>query len=92
MDGVLKEQYKEVNMDRTFVSIGEYLSYGFTKDRVLFIDDIINKDYFSQYFWEMLLHVYSKHKHIKKINRDLTPFVDACKDSDFCKILSFLNK
>lgn len=55
------------------------------------IDDIINKDYFSQYFWEMLLHVYSKHKHIKKINRDLTPFVDACKDSDFCKILSFLN-
>ena len=29
-------------MDRTFVPIGEYLSYGFTKDRVLFIDDIVN--------------------------------------------------
>lgn len=29
-------------MDRDYVSIGEYLSYGFTKDRVLFIDDIVN--------------------------------------------------
>jgi len=29
-------------MDRTFVSIDEYLSYNFTKDRLLFIDDIIN--------------------------------------------------
>jgi len=29
-------------MDREYVSIGEYLSYGFTKDRVLFIDDIVN--------------------------------------------------
>jgi len=29
-------------MDREYVSIGEYLSYGFTKSRILFIDDIIN--------------------------------------------------
>ena len=29
-------------MDREYVSIGEYLSYGFIKSRILFIDDIIN--------------------------------------------------
>ena len=29
-------------MDREYVPIGEYLSHGFTKDRVLFVDDIIN--------------------------------------------------
>ena len=29
-------------MDRDYVSISEYLSHGFTKDRILFVDDIIN--------------------------------------------------
>lgn len=29
-------------MDRDYVSISEYLSHSFTKDRILFIDDIIN--------------------------------------------------
>lgn len=29
-------------MDRDYVSISEYLSHDFTKDRILFVDDIIN--------------------------------------------------
>ena len=29
-------------MDREYISIGEYLSHDFTKDRLLFIDDIVN--------------------------------------------------
>jgi len=29
-------------MDRNYVSIAEYLSYNFTKNRLLFVDDIIN--------------------------------------------------
>ena len=55
------------------------------------INESIHKEFFPKYFWEMLVYVFSQHKHVKKIDRDLTSFVEACKDSDFCKILSFLN-
>ena len=58
------------------------------------IDTYIVKQNAVNYFWRMLKEVYSPAKSVASAVpniKQLKPFIEKCKESDFCKLLSFLH-
>lgn len=57
------------------------------------IDDYIVKKNAVDYFWSMLKEVYAPAERVAPVVRkkQYEPFIEKCKESDFCKLLSFLH-
>ncbi|MBO4806073.1 MAG: hypothetical protein J5554_08525 [Paludibacteraceae bacterium] len=57
------------------------------------IDDYIDKKKAVDYFWSMLKKVYAPVEGVAPVVRkkQYEPFIEKCRESDFCKLLSFLH-
>lgn len=56
------------------------------------IDNWILDEYFQKYFYRMITNVYSTDKTIGDTDvQKIKPFIEVAKDSEFCKLLSFLH-
>lgn len=55
------------------------------------VDDQIKAEHFSEYFFLMISEVYSADKKVGEVNNEnIKEFLSIAKESDFCKLLSYL--